>query len=58
MIIIMFNLYKHNKITINVGQIIKLSCSQNIIIIIFNLLVMIHDHNKIITNIGQMIKLQ
>jgi hypothetical protein len=34
---------------------IKLSCSQNMIIIIF---IMIHDHNKITINIGQMIKLQ
>jgi hypothetical protein len=58
MIIIIFNLHKHNKITINAAQIIKLSCSQNMIIIIFNLLVMIHDHNKIIINVGQMIKLQ
>jgi hypothetical protein len=58
MIIIIFNLHKHIKITINVSQIIKLSYSQNLIIIIFNLLVMIHDHNKIIINIDQMIKLQ
>jgi hypothetical protein len=37
---------------------IKLSCSQNIIIIIFNLFIIIRDHNKIIINIDQMIKLQ
>jgi hypothetical protein len=37
---------------------IKLSCSQNMIVIILNLFIMIHDHNKIIINIGQMIKLQ
>jgi hypothetical protein len=35
-----------------------LSCSQNMIIIIFNLFTMIHDHNKIISNLGHMIKLQ
>jgi hypothetical protein len=35
----------------------KLSCSQNIIIIMFNLFIIIHNHNKIIINIGQMIKL-
>jgi hypothetical protein len=58
MIIIIFNLHNHNKITTNIGQIIKLSCSQNMIVIIFNLLVMIHDLNKIIINVGQMIKLQ
>jgi hypothetical protein len=36
---------------------IKLSCSQIMIIIIFNLFIMIYDHNKIIINVGQMIKL-
>jgi hypothetical protein len=45
------------KIIINVSQMIKSSCSQNMIIIIFNLFIMIHDHNKIIINVGQMIKL-
>jgi hypothetical protein len=62
MIIIIFNLFimihDHNKIIINIGQMIKLLYSQNMIIIIFNLFVMRHDHNKIIINIGQMIKLQ
>jgi hypothetical protein len=42
------------KIIINVGKMIKLSCSQ----VIFNLFIIIHDHNKIIINVGQMIKLQ
>jgi hypothetical protein len=36
---------------------IKLLYSQNMIVIIFNLFIMIHDHNKIIINIGVMIKL-
>jgi hypothetical protein len=62
MIIIIFNLfimiYNHNKIIINIGQMIKLSCSPKMIIIIFNLFIMIHNHNKIIINVGQMIKLQ
>jgi hypothetical protein len=58
MIIIIFTLHNHNRITINVDHMIKLSCSQNMIIIIFNLFVMIHDHNKIIINVGYMIKLQ
>jgi hypothetical protein len=52
-----YSLHNHNKIIVNVGQMIKLSCSQNMIIIIFNLFVMIHDHNKIIINVGHMIKL-
>jgi hypothetical protein len=65
--IIMFSKYDYHhiqlihyiikKIIINVGQMIKLLCSQNMIIIIFNLSIMIHDHNKIIINVGQMIKL-
>jgi hypothetical protein len=37
--------HNHNKITTNVSQMIKLSCSQNMIIIIFNLFIMIHNHN-------------
>jgi hypothetical protein len=53
-----YSLYNHNKITSNIGQMIKLSCYQNMIILIFNLFVMIHDHNEIIINIGQMINLQ
>jgi hypothetical protein len=53
-----YSLHNHNKIIINVGQMTKLSCSQNMIIIIFNLFVMIHNHNKIIINVGQMIILQ
>jgi hypothetical protein len=36
----------------------KLLYSQNMIIIIFHLFIMIHDHNKIIINVDQMIKLQ
>jgi hypothetical protein len=53
-----YSIHNHNKIIINVDQMIKLSCSQNMIIIIFNLFTMIHDHNKIISNLGHMIKLQ
>jgi hypothetical protein len=53
-----YSLHNHNKIIINIGQMIKLSCSQNMIIIIFNLFVTIHNHNKIIINVDQMIKLQ
>jgi hypothetical protein len=52
-----YSLHNHNKIIINVDQMIKLSCSQNMIIIIFNLFIMIHNHNKIIIIIGQMIKI-
>jgi hypothetical protein len=53
----LISLHNYNKIIINIGQMIKLSCSQNIIIFILQLIH--HDtQNKININVGHMIKLQ
>jgi hypothetical protein len=50
-----YSLHNHNKVIINVGHMIKLSCSQ--IWLSSYSTYLLHNHNKIIINVGQMIKL-